>query len=137
MEQEKTDSLLTEEYLKEIHEDLKINEFDLKSTCLTLGNRTQRYIEEYYRCSRKLRKLERYAKKVEGELFEKYKFNFRLSLSSSVDVMKFVNKDPKYFNACSARDEYAEVVEFLAQTIKNMQNVSWNIQRIIEAEKLQ
>jgi len=127
---------IPEEFLEEIRNDCQINDLNLREDASTIVNRTQRYIEEYYKQKRKLIGLESYLKKVEGELFYHYKHNYEIKLTSSQDVMKFVYKDKKYRTAFKICKQMEAVVDFLDRTIKNMNNNAWLLQKLIDLEKM-
>lgn len=133
---EKSKLDIPEEFLEEIREDCKINDLDLRGECRSVVNRTQRYIEEYYKQKRKLIQMEVYLKKVEGELFNHYKNNFEIKLTSSQDVMKFVQKDKKYQKAFKLYRQLETIVDFLDRTVKNMNNNAWLVQKLVDLEKL-
>ena len=126
-----------EVFLKEIQEDLKINDFDLKEECRVAQNKTQKYIEHYYHYRRKFKKLEAHLKKVEGELFEKYRYNFEINLSSSVDAMRFVQKDKRYLTALKLRDEFETIVDIMEKTVRNFNSRAFAINKMIDMEKIQ
>jgi hypothetical protein len=135
-EQEETEDGL-EQFMNEIQEDLKINDFDLKEECRTAQNKTQKYIEHYYNYRRKLKMHEAHLKKVEGELFEKYRYNFEINLSSSVDAMRFVQKDKRYLTALKLRDEYETIVDVMEKVVRNFNSRSFAINKMIDQEKIQ
>jgi hypothetical protein len=131
-----TEFELSEEFISDIQKDSKINDLDLRGECRSIVNRTQRYVEEYYRAKRKLMKMQAYVKKVEGELFHKYKNEFEIKLTSSTDIMKYVNKDKKYQNAIRICNDLECLVDFLDRTIKNMNNNAWLVQKLVDLEKI-
>lgn len=132
----KTSFEIPEEFLEEIREDSKINDLNLAEECRTIVNRNQRYIEEYYRQKRQLLKMETFLKKIEGELFHYYKNEFEIKLTSSSDIMKYVQKNKKYQKALKLTNELIGVVDFLDRTIRNMNNNAWLVQKLVDLEKL-
>ena len=124
MSVEKTSFELEDEFLEQIVEDTKIDDFNLKDQLRTVVDKTQRYIEELYRQKRNMKKLERFLKKVKGELFQYYKTEYEIKLTSSVDILIFVEKDKKYQTAKKHYDDLEAIVDFLDRTIKNMNSKS-------------
>lgn len=137
MSENNEDDLVNDDFWEEVQEDLKINELDLREELRMAANRTQKYIELFYKYNRMLRKLEAYVKKVEGELFHHYKFEFELNLSSSADVQKFINKDKRYVTATSKRDEYQALVDLLEKVVRNFQNRAFTLNKMVDMEKMQ
>jgi len=136
MSVEKTSFELEDEFLEQIVEDTKIDDFNLKDQLRTVVDKTQRYIEELYRQKRNMKKLERFLKKVKGELFQYYKTEYEIKLTSSVDILIFVEKDKKYQTAKKHYDDLEAIVDFLDRTIKNMNSKSWSLRNMVEMEKL-
>jgi hypothetical protein len=136
MSAEKTSFELEDEFLEQIVEDTKIDDFNLKDQLRTVVDKTQRYIEELYRQKRNMKKLERFLKKVKGELFQYYKTEYEIKLTSSVDILIFVEKDKKYQTAKKHYDDLEAIVDFLDRTIKNMNSKSWSLRNMVEMEKL-
>ena len=126
---------LTEEFIEEVRKDCEIDEFGLVKENCTIINRTQRYIEEYYKQKRKLNYIENYLKKKKGELFEFYKTRYEIKLTSSNDIMIFIEKDDKYQKALEVYSEQKSVVDFLDKTIKNMQNKGFALRNLVELKK--
>ena len=126
---------LSEDFLSDIERDTKINDLNLQEEATKVVNTTQRYIEELYRVKRKLHKVELEKKKIEGELFEKYKTNFEIKITSSQDVMRFVYRDKKYQTVARIAKELEVLVDFLEMTVKNMNQKPWLIQKLIDLEK--
>jgi hypothetical protein len=127
---------LPEDFIEDIKRDSKINDLDLRNECRSVVNRNQRYIEEYYKMKRKYIRMQTHVKKVEGELFDKYKNHFEIKFTSSNDVMKFVWKDKRYqkaFNICS---DLECIVDYLDRTIKNLNNNAWLVQKLVDLEKI-
>ena len=138
VEEEKTEKLaIPESYFEDIRKDTEINQFDLKNECAKSVNRTQRYIEDYYQQRRRLKKLELAKSKRIGELFSYYKTDFEIKLTSSQDIMKFVEKDKRYQSLMKFFYEQEAIVEFLDRTIKNLNNKVWLIQKMVDLEKMQ
>ena len=131
-----TDYGISDEYLEQLADDCKINDLDLANEARSIVNRNQKYIEDFYRWGRKLKKLERKLKEVEGELYKYYKTDFEIKLTSYTDIMKFVQKDKKYQKIWQLRDDVEELVSFLERTIKNMSNNPWLVQKLIDLEKM-
>ena len=127
---------VSEEFLEQLDADTKINDLDLANECRSIVNRNQRYVEEFYKQKRKMKKMEAYLKKVEGELFSHYKTNFEIKLTSSADVMKFVQKDKKYQKALKLYNDLESLVDFLDRTIRNLNNNAWLVQKLVDLEKL-
>jgi chaperonin cofactor prefoldin len=132
----KQDDYLTDEFLENIVEDTKINDFNIKEECRTVVNKTQRYIEELYRFRLKLKKVEAAMKVKKGDLFKYYKTDYEIKITSSSDIMIFVERDKEYRKIKKVHDELEIVVKFLEDTIKNMGNKSWVLQKMIDAEKI-
>lgn len=131
------DTEIDQNYIDEVRKNLEINEFNLKEECRTQADKTQRYIEELYKQKRKMFKLDCYLRKVKGQLFEKWKNGeFEIRLTSTSDIMIMIEKDDNYNKILKKYNELELIVEFLDQTIKNMNNKAWNIQRIIELQKI-
>lgn len=131
------DLAINQKFIDEVRANLEINEFNLKEECRTHADKTQRYIEELYKQKRKLFKLDCYLRKIKGELFEKWKNGeYEIRLTSTSDIMIMIDKDKQYNEILKSYNEIELIVEFLEQTIKNMNNKGWNIQRIIDLEKI-
>jgi hypothetical protein len=131
------EEIIDQNYIEEIRKNLEINEFNLKEECRLISNITQRYIEDLYMLKRKMFKTECYLKKVKGQLFEKWKNGeFEIRLTSTSDILIMIEKDVQYNKILSVFNELSLKVEFLEQVIKNFNNKGWNIQRIIDLEKI-
>ena len=129
-------SIITDAFFEQIRKDSLINDLNLREECRTIVNRNQKYIEEYHKLDRKLKKMDVYLKKVEGELFYHYRNEFEIKLTSSQDIMKFVQKDSKYQKALKIHSELKCAVDFLDKTIKNMGNNAWLVQKLVDLEKI-
>jgi hypothetical protein len=136
MSEQETNFELPDDFLEEVVKDTEINDFQLKEQLRTVVNKTQRYIEELYRQKRKMKQLERFVKKKKGELFEYYKNDFEIKLTSSNDIMTFVERDKKYQTAKKHYDDLEAIVEFLDRTIKNMNNKAWTLRTMVDLEKI-
>jgi hypothetical protein len=136
MSEAETNFELPEEFLEDVVKDTEINDFQLKEQLRTVVNKTQRYIEELYRQKRKMKQLERFVKKKKGELFEYYKNDFEIKLTSSNDIMTFVERDKKFQTAKKHYDDLEAIVDFLDRTIRNMNNKSWTLRTMVEMEKM-
>jgi len=132
-----SDQFISEKFLEQIKEDLKIDEFNLIVECRNAINITQKYLEYYYQQKRKLNKLKTYLSKVEGEKFNYFKNEFEINITSSQDIQKFINKDGKYLNAKDAVDEQSALVEFLEGVVKQFNGRQWMIKNIIEVKKIE
>jgi predicted DNA binding protein len=128
--------VLPDEFLEEVVKDTQINDLQLREQCRTVVNKTQRYIEELYKQKRKLRQVEAYAKRVKGELYQYYKTDYEIKLTTSSDIMIFVERDKKYQTAMKHLNDLNDIVEFLDRTIKNMTNKTWVLQKMVELEKI-
>jgi hypothetical protein len=136
MSEAETNFELPEDFLEDVVEDTKINDFQLKEQLRTVVNKTQRYIEELYRQKRKMKQLERFVKKKKGELFEYYKNDYEIKLTSSSDILTFVERDKKYQTAKKHFDDLEAIVDFLDRTIRNMNNKSWTLRTMVDLEKI-
>jgi len=134
---EESNYTISKEFLEDVDKDTRINDLDLRREAMMAVNRTQRYIEELYRAKRKLHKLDLYRKKVEGELFQKYKTDFDIKISSSQDIMRFVYRDKKYQTSARLHKELETLVDFLELTVKNMSQRPWLIQKLLDMDKNQ
>jgi conjugal transfer/entry exclusion protein len=127
---------LSEQFLEDIVKDTEVDDYNLKEQLRNVVNKTQRYIEELYRQKRKLKQMDRFVKKKKGELFEYYKNEFEIRLTSSSDILIFVERDKKYQIAKKHFDDLETIVDFLDRTIKNMNNKAWVLQKMVELEKM-
>lgn len=133
---EESDKLqLSEEFIKEAFEACQINEFDLVGQNRDVINKTQRFIEEYYKQKRQLEKIELHLKKVRGELFEFYKTKFEIKLSSASDINTFIEKDSRYQKTYEYFIELRANMDFLERTIKNMSNKVFALKNLVELDK--
>lgn len=126
---------ITEEFRKRVEEDCKIDTFDLTRENASYVNRTQVYIEEYYKQSRKLSSLDLMVKEKKAHLLIFYKRDFEIKLTSMTDIMTMIEGDPKFQKLMKYYNEQKSVVEYLQQTIKNMQQKSYALKNLIELRK--
>ena len=136
-DKDKTKSEIMEEYLAEITKTTEVNTFELKRECCEAANKIQRYIEDLYHQKRILNKLHLILKKKEGELFEYYKTKFEIKLTSSQDIRVFIERDDKFQSIKKHYLEQEAIVEFLQDTIKNLSQRGWLLQKAVELEKIQ
>ena len=126
---------ITEEFRKRVEEDCKIDTFNLILENSALVNRTQVYIEEYYKQHRKLTQLDQMVKEKKAQLLIYYKRDFEIKLTSMTDLMIMIEGDPKFQKYMSAYNEQKCVVEYLEKTIKNMTNKGYALKNIGELRK--
>lgn len=135
MSEESNLPTITEEFRKRVEEDCKIDTFDLVRENASYVNRTQVYIEEYYKQSRKLSSLDLMVKEKKAHLLIFYKRDFEIKLTSMTDIMTMIEGDPKFQKLMKYYNEQKSVVEYLQQTIKNMQQKSYALKNLIELRK--
>ena len=70
------------------------------------------------------------------KLFQYYKTDFEIKLSSSGDIWTFVERDKKYQTIKKHCDDLEIIVDFLDRTIKNMNNKGWSLRNMVEIEKM-
>jgi len=132
----KTTFDLPEEFLEQIAKDTEIDDFNLKEQLRTVVDKTQKYVEELYRQKRKFKQVDRRLRKIKGELYQYYKTDFEIKLTSSSDVLIFVERDSKYQTIKKHYDDLESIVDFLDRTIRNMNSKGWSLRNMVEMEKM-
>jgi len=126
-----------DDLLKQMKEDLKINEFDLIGECRNAPNVTQKYLELFYNENRKLKKIKVKLDEVEGNRYQYYRKDFEIKLTSSADIMRFVNKDAEYLKVKRIWVEQSSFTEFLTSVVQNFRDRLFQLRNQVELKKIE
>ena len=134
-EMERTD--INDQLKEEIHNDLAIDTNDLINCLRKAPDVAQKYQESYFIERRRLIKYEMKKKMVERELFEHYKTNFQIKITSSQDIWVFIEGDKKHQNISKLVKYQETLVDFYEKLCKKFENRNWLIKDMVRLLELE
>lgn len=127
---------ILEKYIKEIEEDLKIDEFNIKEASLKSPGRKHYWVSRLIYHKRNLLSLEtektQLVKKVTKELQQQ-----AIVRLSTPTVHKVVEESDTIKNIQSKINEEKIIIEFLEKTEKTFSSLTYDIKNIVEIMKLE
>jgi hypothetical protein len=120
----------------QLDEELKINEKNLEQKSMAIPLIYHQYLDIYSKELRHLRKLELEKKKEYAISYEKVKHKSNVSWETKTEIESQVYNDPSFYSKCVEYNEQETMVNQLELSLKNIQNMSYQIKNIIEWRKL-
>jgi len=127
---------LLEKYVKEIEEDLKIDEFTIKDSSLKAPGRKHYWVSRLIHHKRNLLKLEAERNKLSKKLVKELSIQTPVKLSTATLAATVAESDTiKNFTA--QIEEEKLLIEFLEKTEKTFSSLTYDIKNIVEIMKLE
>lgn len=127
---------LLEKYVKEIEQDLKIDEFNIKDSSLKAPGRKHYWVSRLIHHKRNLIKLEAERNKISKKLIKELSVQTPVKLSTATLATTVAESDTiKNFN--TQIEEEKLIIEFLEKTEKTFSSLTYDIKNIVEIMKLE
>lgn len=127
---------LLEKYVKEIEQDLKIDEFNIKDSSLKAPGRKHYWVSRLIHHKRNLIKLEAERNKLSKKLIKELSVQTPVKLSTATLATTVAESDTiKNFN--TQIEEEKLIIEFLEKTEKTFSSLTYDIKNIVEIMKLE
>lgn len=127
---------LLEKYVKEIEQDLKIDEFNIKDSSLKAPGRKHYWVSRLIHHKRNLLKLETERNKLSKKLIKELSVQTPVKLSTATLATTVAESDTiKNFN--TQIEEEKLIIEFLEKTEKTFSSLTYDIKNIVEIMKLE
>jgi hypothetical protein len=110
---------------------------NFKEKALKVSDVLCKLVTAYYQEKNVLSRLEVIKKKVYGELFNKYRFNFEYQLDSRIEVDVYINADDKYYDISLKHARQENIVKVIELHIKNVNLMSHGITNFTKMHMLE
>jgi len=127
---------LLEKYVKEIEEDLKIDEFNIKDSSLKAPGRKHYWVSRLIHHKRNLIKLEIERNKLSKKLIKELSVQTPVKLSTAT-LAATVSESDTIKNFTTQIEEEKLIIEFLEKTEKTFSSLTYDIKNIVEIMKLE
>lgn len=127
---------LLEKYVKEIEQDLKIDEFNIKDSSLKAPGRKHYWVSRLIHHKRNLIKLETERNKLSKKLVKELSVQTPVKLSTAT-LAATVAESETIKNFTTQIEEEKLLIEFLEKTEKTFSSLTYDIKNIVEIMKLE
>jgi len=124
------------EYIKELEEDLKINELNLKDYQLRLPATKHKWAGRLIRLKMEVTQETRRLNALKTKLTEEIKKGSTVDLSLPV-ILKAVEQRPELIEMQQTIEEKKLVIELLEKTEKTLSSTTFDIKNLVEIMKLE
>jgi hypothetical protein len=136
MKIEDRDKILTELYNKyKIESDVDFNEFNVREKLISYSSLLLKYKDNLIREKSYLEHLNDLKARLEGRLYDKFKFEGEKTLSKQEIEKYYLPKEEKVIKLKNLIDAQQIVVDFLDMAVKVVDKLNWNMKLFIEGEK--
>jgi Tfp pilus assembly protein PilW len=125
---------LLEQYIKEIEEDCKVDEFNLKSTQFKLPSTKHKWVGRFIRHKQELQKLQKTKEKQSHELAQKFIESAPVKITM-VTALKSVEETETIKKLIDEIDELKLIIELLEKVEKIFSSMSFDLKNITEIMK--
>lgn len=127
---------IIEKYIKEIEEDLKIDEFSIKESSLKAPGRKHYWVSRLIHHKRNLLKLENDKAKVLKKITKEVSNQSIVKLSTAT-IARVVDESDPVKDIQNEINQEKLIIEFLEKTEKTFSSLTYDIKNIIEVMKLE
>lgn len=127
---------ILEKYIKDIEEDLKIDEFNVKDASMRSPGRKHFWVSRLIHHKRNLLKLEREKQQLKKKIMQEVQYQSPVKLST-VTVDKSADDSEIIRNISSQIEEEKLIIEFLEKTEKTFSSLTYDIKNIVEIMKME
>lgn len=127
---------ILEKYIKDIEEDLKIDEFNIKDASLRSPGRKHYWVARLIHHKRTLLKLEREKLQLKKKIMQEVQYQSPVKLSN-VTVDKSADDSEIIRNISRQIEEEKLIIEFLEKTEKTFSSLTYDIKNIVEIMKME
>lgn len=127
---------IIEKYIKEIEEDLKIDEFSIKDSSLKAPGRKHYWVSRLIHHKRNLLKLENDKAKVLKKITKEVSNQSIVKLSTAT-IARVVDESDPVKDIQNEINQEKLIIEFLEKTEKTFSSLTYDIKNIIEVMKLE
>lgn len=125
--------ILSKEFKEQVKEELKLR--DLESNNLTNISFQHQYLQYYIEHKHLLLKLDTMRDNVYKELYEHYRFNYNIDLSTK-ELELYIRADEKFKKINETVKKKELEVEYLESIVKLFGNRNFSIKNALEFQKL-
>ena len=127
---------ILEKYIKDIEEDLKIDEFTIKEASLKSPGKKHFWVSRLIQHKRNLLKLEQERTQLKKKIMKEVQYQSPVKLSN-VTLDKSVDDSELIKKLSDKIDEEKLIIEFLEKTEKTFSSLTYDIKNIVEVMKLE
>lgn len=127
---------ILEKYIKEIEEDLKIDEFNIKDASLRSPGRKHFWVSRLIYHKRNLLKLEQEKNNLKKKIMQEVQYQSPVKLSQ-VTVDKTADESELIRTLQKQIEDEKILIEFLEKTEKTFSSLTYDIKNIVEIMKLE
>lgn len=127
---------ILEKYIKEIEEDLKIDEFTIKEASLKSPGKKHFWVSRLIQHKRNLLKLEQERTQLKKKIMKEVQYQSPVKLSN-VTLDKSADDSELIKKLSDKIDEEKLIIEFLEKTEKTFSSLTYDIKNIVEVMKLE
>lgn len=127
---------ILEKYIKEIEEDLKIDEFTIKEASLKSPGKKHFWVSRLIQHKRNLLKLEQEKTQLKKKIMKEVQYQSPVKLSN-VTLDKSADDSELIKKLSDKIDEEKLIIEFLEKTEKTFSSLTYDIKNIVEVMKLE
>ncbi len=127
---------ILEKYIKDIEEDLKIDEFTIKEASLKSPGKKHFWVSRLIQHKRNLLKLEQERTQLKKKIMKEVQYQSPVKLSN-VTLDKSADDSELIKKLSDKIDEEKLIIEFLEKTEKTFSSLTYDIKNIVEVMKLE
>ena len=123
-------------YIKELEDDVKLDELNLKEAALMLPARKAKWVSRLILEKNNLTELNKKRSKIISEVVEELRKESAIRLATPV-LEKAAGRHGKVVEITSIIDQKQNVIEFLERVEKTMHSIGFDIKNLIEVIKME
>jgi replicative superfamily II helicase len=127
---------LLSKYIKDVEQDLVLNDFNIKETQLRLPAKKHFWVARLIEAKRELQELTDKEKKITKILSIKIKEQSPVTLSDKT-VLNLIEEQEEFVVIKEKKRDLANVVEYLEKVEKIFGSMHWEIKNIVDLGKLE
>jgi predicted phage-related endonuclease len=127
---------LLSKYIKDVEQDLVLNDFNIKETQLKLPAKKHFWVARLIEAKRELQELSDKEKKITKILATKIKEQSPVTLSDKT-VLNLIEEQEEFAAIKEKKRDLTNVVEYLEKVEKIFGSMHWEVRNVIELQKLE
>lgn len=127
---------LLSKYIKDVEQDLILNDFNIKETQLRLPAKKHFWVARLIEAKRELQELTDKEKKITKILSTKIKEQSPVTLSDKT-VLTLIEEQEEFAAIKEKKRDLTNVVEYLEKVEKIFGSMHWEVRNVIELQKLE
>jgi predicted phage-related endonuclease len=127
---------LLSKYIKDVEQDLVLNDFNIKETQLKLPAKKHFWVARLIEAKRELQELSDKEKKIIKILATKIKEQSPVTLSDKT-VLNLIEEQEEFAAIKEKKRDLTNVVEYLEKVEKIFGSMHWEVRNVIELQKLE